>query len=137
MSILSSLVGENEQKMQEQQSSKKPQNSNPNTDQAGAGLSAFSLDDLSRLTFRLADEQVRDCWSSSAVEFQTYVQRFGTVEEVDTDTWSPFDRLDYLNGLLAYCRANRRRYPFTLMPVTPPVESDDDEGDTKKEAKKA
>ena len=123
--------------MQEQQNSEKQQNLNLRTDQVGAGLNEFSLDDLSRLTFRLADGQERDCWSSTALEFQAFVRRFGAVENVDTDAWTPFDRLDYLNGLLAYCRANRRRYPFTLRPIAPPVESDEEDTDAKKEAKKA
>lgn len=122
--------------MQEQQSSEKQQNSNQNTDPVGARLSEFSLEDLSRLTFRLADGQERDCWSSTAAEFQAYVKRFGTVEEVDTDAWTPFDRLDYLNDLLTFCIARRRRFPFTLQPAKPPVEEADDDTMSKKADKK-
>lgn len=123
--------------MQEQQNNEKQQNSNPKTDQPGVGLNEFSLEDLSRLTFRLDGAQELDCWSSTAVQFQTYVQKLGTsVENVDTDVWTPFDRLDYLNSLLTFCHAHRRRFPFTLKPVNRPVESDEDDSTSKKATKK-
>lgn len=123
--------------MRDGQNSEKQQNSNQSIDRVEARLSEFSLEDLSRLTFRLADGQALDCWSSTAVQFQAYIQRFGTIEGVDTDSWSPFDRLDYLNGLLTYCGEKHRRFPFTLTAVNPLVEGSGDESESKKGTKEA
>jgi hypothetical protein len=118
----------NEQQTNEQQTSEKQANSRPKTDQAEAVESVFKLQDLSRLTFRLGGDQELDVWSSTATQFQTYVQQFGTIDNVDTTSWPPFERLDYVNWLWNYCHKNRFRFPFMAKPVNAPVVKDEDVG---------
>ena len=103
----------NEQQQSEQTTSTKQENSNLKTDQAEVE-SAFQLRDLSRLIFRLTDGRECDVWSSTASDFQSFVGRFGNVENVDVTVWSVFDRLDYVNGLWQFCQGKRYRFPFTV-----------------------
>ena len=78
----------------------------------------FQLSDLPRLTWKASDGSERDVWSSEASDFQTYVQQFGKVENVDVTVWDVFDRLDYVNELYAYCQNNGFQYPFMIKPVS-------------------
>jgi len=103
------------------------------SDQAEAVESVFKLRDLSRLTFRLDAGQELDAWSSTAVQFQAYVQRIvKRIENVDTDVWSPFERLDFLNSLWNYCAKKHYHFPFMLKPVEQPVETPESIQETKK-----
>jgi spore coat polysaccharide biosynthesis protein SpsF (cytidylyltransferase family) len=108
---------ENEQKPNEQQISAKPTNSEHKTAQVGENQERmFQLSDLPRLTWKRNDGSELDVWSSEASDFQTYIQQFGEVENVDVTVWDVFDRLDYVNELYAYCQNNGFQYPFTVKP---------------------
>jgi hypothetical protein len=107
---------EKEQKPNEQQTSAKPTNLEHKTAQAEERM--FQLNDLPRLTWKLSDESERDVWSSEASDFQTYVQQFGSVDNVDTAVWDVFDRLDYVNELYAYCQINGFQFPFRVKPAS-------------------
>jgi len=108
---------ENEQKPNERQTKKKPANSEPKTDQAEVSSERmFQLSDLPRLTWKQNDGNEHDVWTSSAEVFQTHVQQFGSVSNVDVTVWSVFDRLDYLNELYVYCQNNGFQFPFTIKP---------------------
>jgi hypothetical protein len=105
---------ENEQKPNEQPISTKLTNSEPKTAQVEESM--FSLPDLPRLTWKASDGSERDVWSSEASDFQTYVQQFGSVANVDVTVWDVFDRLDYVNELYVYCQNNGFQYPFMVKP---------------------
>jgi hypothetical protein len=108
---------ENEQKPNGRQTNKKPINSEQNTGQAGANERAFQLSDLPRLIWKASDGNEHDVWSSDASDFQTYVQQFGTADNVDVSVWNVFDRLDYVNGLFTFCQQHGFQFPFVVKPV--------------------
>jgi hypothetical protein len=123
----------NEQPNREQNAAPTPANSKQTSDQAEHVESAFKLKDLSRLTFRLDAAQALDCWSSTAAQFQTYVQKIvKKVDNVDTSIWTPFERLDFLNGVYDFCQKRGVRFPFFVKPLQPPVERSEDEPTSKK-----
>lgn len=92
-------------------------NSERKTDPADQNERMFQLEALPQLIWKASDGNERDVWSSSAEEFQAYVQQFGTVDNVDTSLWTVFDRLDYVNDLFAFCQKERYQFPFTIKPV--------------------
>ena len=109
---------ENEQKLNEQQTSTKPVTSKPKTDQAAENLEkTFQLEHLPRLTWKASDGSERDVWSSSAEDFHAYVQQFGSIENVDVAIWDVFDRLDYVNDLCTFCQEHGFQFPFAVKPV--------------------
>ncbi len=122
----------NEQHNSEQKSSNTLESSKQKTDQAGAVESAFKLRDLSRLIFRVDAAQELDAWSATAVQFDTYVQHFAKVQNVDRNKWTPFERLDFLNSLWDYCQKNHYHFPFTIRPAQPLVDGDEDDSVSKK-----
>ncbi len=74
---------------------------------------AFQLYDLRQLTFQpIGSEQVVDCWHASAQVFQTYIQQFADVQNVNTEIWPLGERLYFINKLWEWCQAHGEPFPF-------------------------
>ncbi len=114
----------NEQQPNERKTSGKPANSKPKIDQVAEHEPVFQMVDLSRLIWTRKDGQKCDVWSAETHDFETYVSQFGSVTGVD----SPFDRLDYMNGLYDFCLQNHYHFPFTIKPVEQPGEDSEQVG---------
>lgn len=85
----------------------------------------FSLEDLNHLTFQLTSTGPSlDCWQASAQDFQTYVQQFADIENVNTELWPLGERLYLINHVWDICEEQGYPFPFTVNKIlTPDAES--------------
>lgn len=75
----------------------------------------FSLEDLHRLTFHPTDEEPEvDVWSATPLQFQTFVQQFADVENVNTALWPLGERLYFINHVWDICQETEDTFPFTV-----------------------
>lgn len=71
----------------------------------------FSLDDLKCLIFVFGGFPV-NVWEATAEQFQTYVQQYAEIENVNTDLWPHGERLYLLNRMFAFCEETGNGFPF-------------------------
>ena len=102
-----------EQPTSEQNTSKKPIDSEQRTGHGVRAPSVFTLLDLARLEFSLDNQQPLNAQDATNEQFGELADSVATV--TDVKAWYLEERRDFINGLYAFCQENTFPFPFTMV----------------------